>query len=84
MFAALVIFGIVLPVLCQAIGNLLLESSDIFGLWIPIYIERLDLCAQKVIRTARAKLRQARGILRIDIAEDLLIVLNRSNEAFLL
>ena len=84
MFAALVVVGVVLAVLLQTVAKLLLQRSHIFGLGIPINVERLDLCAQKMIRTARSELGKTGRVVRVHIAQDFLVVLDCPDEALLL
>ncbi len=84
MLAALVVGGVVGAVGVEAGGELRLERGDVFGLRIPIDVERLDLRAEEVVGAGGAELGETRGVVRIHEAEDLLVVLHGADEALLL
>jgi hypothetical protein len=52
MLATLVIVRVVLPVFDEAVTEFPSQGSGVFGLGVPIYVERFDLGPQKMIRTA--------------------------------
>ena len=68
--ARLVVRRVILAVLLQAGGQLGLERGHVFGLRIPLDVERLDFGAQEVVGTGGAELRQARRIVAVDEAQN--------------
>src|SRR6185369_15431322 len=83
-FALRVIGRVVLAVTLDAGGELLLQRRGVLALRIPVHIERLDLGAEEMIGAARAEFGQARGVLRVDEAQNLFVVLHGADETFLL
>ncbi|MGC3992448.1 MAG: hypothetical protein QM796_22660 [Chthoniobacteraceae bacterium] len=79
--AGLIIGGVVLAVLDEAVGEELLERREVAALRVPIDVEGLDLGAEEVVGAAGAELGEAGGVLRVDEAEDLLVVLHGADEA---
>ncbi len=84
MFAGGVVGGVILAIRSEAGGELLLERGDVLGLRVPVHVEGLDLGAQEVVGAAGAEFGEAGGVLGIDEAEDLLVVLHGADEALLL
>ena len=82
--AGVVISGVVLAVLLKRGGELGLQRGGVFGLGVPAHVERLDLGAEEMVRAGGAEFGEARGVLRVDETEDLLVVLDRADEALLL
>jgi len=80
--AAIVVSGVILAVFYQALGEFPFEAGDAFALRIPIDIQRFDLGAEKVIGAARAKFREARGVVRVYESQDFFVILDGADETF--
>ena len=82
--AGVVIGSVVLTVLLKRGGELGLQRGGVFGLGVPVHVERLDLRTEEMVGAGGAEFGEAWGVLRIDEAEDLLVVLDRADEALFL
>ena len=82
--AGIIISGVVLAVLLEGGGELGLQRGGVFGLGIPIHVERLDLRAEEMVRAGSAELGEARSVLRVHEAENLLVVLDGADETLLI
>ena len=80
MFAAVVITRVIFAIARQSVLQQSAQSIESPGGRVPRYIEWLDLRAQKMVRTTRAKFREARRVMSIDETPNGFVVLNRPDE----
>ena len=82
-FALGVVGRVVLAVTLDARGQFLAQRGQVFGLRIPIHVERLDLRAQEMVGARRAEFGETRRVLRVNKTQDLLVVLHGADEPLL-
>ena len=82
--ALLIIGRVIDAILGDAVSKFLFQRGDIFGLRIPVDVERFDFRAQEMVRAGSAQLGQAGGVTAIDEALDLFVVLHGADETLAL